>query len=372
MALRTGPVTGLAASGDGSQLAFGGADGVAQLCEVATGKVVAALGEPGSPLTGVAFHPQHPQLATIDQEGTIRIWNLAERSAIARFGSVAREAPSASVQGDLQSAAAPRITRLAYSPDGLRLVSATRMRPPEIWDVATGKLALILDRAVDGADCAAFSADGRQLIAGNGADAFLEHRRADATGSPEAGCRSGARLAPTRVDQQSRRAPLVCPRVSHSSYHRGRARRRVAPGKLCHHAGLSRQVGPGNQRKCQGDRSRQQEYERLVQRSLPRPPCRESVGVPAGLLPGPRKDRPDRRSGDTQFSGLDQRRRSRFGRRSGTVYRSGGAGIEEEAGQLRVSEYLRRHALSRRPLRRSDPAASARPRRARSKAQYGR
>jgi tetratricopeptide (TPR) repeat protein len=51
----------------------------------------------------------------------------------------------------------------------MRLVSATRMRPPEIWDVATGKLALILDRAVDGADCAAFSDDGRQLIAGIGA-----------------------------------------------------------------------------------------------------------------------------------------------------------------------------------------------------------
>jgi WD40 repeat protein/serine/threonine protein kinase len=169
LAIEAGPVTGLAASPDGSQVAWGGADGVTRICDAATGKIVATLGELGSPLTGLAFHPKVDHLATIDQEGAIRVWNLAERKAVAQFGSAAPAALSAGTQEDLQGPAAPRITRLAYSPDGMRLVAATRLRPPEIWDMATGKLALILDRAVDGADCAAFSADGRQLIAGTGA-----------------------------------------------------------------------------------------------------------------------------------------------------------------------------------------------------------
>ncbi len=164
----SGPVTGLAASVDGAQIAWGGPDGVAHVCDSATGKIVISLGNVGSPVTGVAFHPHAKLLATIDQEGTIRVWNLAEGKVVAQFGSAARDAPSAGSQEDLQGPAAPRITRLAYSPDGMRLVSATRMRPPEIFDTTTGKLALILDRAVDGADCAAFSADGRQLISGIG------------------------------------------------------------------------------------------------------------------------------------------------------------------------------------------------------------
>jgi tetratricopeptide (TPR) repeat protein len=61
------------------------------------------------------------------------------------------------------------MARLAYSPDGRRLVSATRLRPLEIWDTESGRLALVLDRVVDGADCAAFTPDGRQLYSGLGA-----------------------------------------------------------------------------------------------------------------------------------------------------------------------------------------------------------
>jgi WD40 repeat protein/serine/threonine protein kinase len=163
------PVTGLAISADGEWLAWGGPDGIAHWCTASSGKPIAELGERGSSLTGVAFHPLRNFLATINQDGVFLVWDLAARRVVSRFGSPGRDSLSASSrQEDLQRPAAPRIVRLAYSPDGMRLVCATRLRPPEIWDVTTGKLALILDRAVDGADCAGFSADGRQLIAGIG------------------------------------------------------------------------------------------------------------------------------------------------------------------------------------------------------------
>src|SRR5262249_11334181 len=132
------------------------------------GQSLATLGEGGNQVTGIAFHPDGKLLTTMNEEGTFRVWDVAERKTVAQFGGWRRVLPSESEQ-DTPSQAAPRMARLCYSPDGRRLVSTTRLRPPEIWDANTGRLALILDRAVDGADCAAFTADGRQLFSGLGA-----------------------------------------------------------------------------------------------------------------------------------------------------------------------------------------------------------
>src|SRR5262245_31806058 len=168
--LDRGPITGLAYNKDGTRLAWGGVEGTIHVCEAATGQDIDVLGNPGSPVTGVAFDPTSDALASIDRAGTIRVWDVAARKAIAKWGGSSQELPTADALSESVSGpAAPRITRLAYSPDGKRLALATRLRPPEIWDTAAGRPALILDRAVDGADCAAFTADGRQFVAGLGA-----------------------------------------------------------------------------------------------------------------------------------------------------------------------------------------------------------
>jgi WD40 repeat protein len=167
--IEQGPVTGLAYNADGSRLAWGGADGIVHVLEADTGQHVASLGNTGSAITGVAFHPRQNLLATIDRIGTFRIWDTPAQKKIAEFGGISRHPPSGGTHDEATvDSPSPRVSRLAYSPDGRRLASATRMRPPEIWDVSTGKLALILDRAVDGAEWAAFSDDGQQFIAGLG------------------------------------------------------------------------------------------------------------------------------------------------------------------------------------------------------------
>jgi tetratricopeptide (TPR) repeat protein len=117
----------------------------------------------------VAYHPHGRLLAAIDEESTFRVWELASAKKVAEFGGSRRNLASGGEELDSQHQAAPRMARLAYSPDGQRLVLSTRLRPPEIWDAVTGRLALILDRSVDGADYCAFTSDGRRLYAGLGA-----------------------------------------------------------------------------------------------------------------------------------------------------------------------------------------------------------
>jgi WD40 repeat protein/serine/threonine protein kinase len=200
------PVTALAYSTDGTQIAVGSADGRVSLCDASTGQTTLTLGQYGAPVTGVAFHPHEAVLSTVDQDGLFRVWDLGAKKEVSHFGGENRAAPL-----EIESEEAPpgstagRVIRLAYSPDGKRLTAATRLRAPEIWDAETGCLSLILDRAVDGADCASFTADGRQLVAAAGAG--LRIWNTTEQGRPER-----IRLAAERAQSWHKREAQQCRR----------------------------------------------------------------------------------------------------------------------------------------------------------------
>jgi RNA polymerase sigma factor (sigma-70 family) len=136
--------------------------GVVQVWDLGTGRQVSALaGNPGA-FDAVAFAPDGRLLATGSRDGTVRLWDVAQN----------REQQSLTLQG-------PSLPILAvtFSPDGKRLAAASGeevVRPDgrpgavTLWDVASGKVATI--RGQDGTVAAvAFSPDGKTLVSA-GAD----------------------------------------------------------------------------------------------------------------------------------------------------------------------------------------------------------
>src|SRR5262249_39252534 len=60
------------------------------------------------------------------------------------------------------------VTRLAYSPDGLRLAAASRDGSVKVWDAVTGETCLALGGRTDAVRGVAYSPDGRRLVTAAG------------------------------------------------------------------------------------------------------------------------------------------------------------------------------------------------------------
>jgi tetratricopeptide (TPR) repeat protein len=186
-------VTGLAYSPDSQLLAWGGADGMIQLCDAATGRDIRTLGPHGSAVTGVSFHPKDNRLASAGEDGTFCIWDITSGKVVKRFNqSERKENPLAEPNPNVNRKT--NIIRIAFSPDGRRLAAANPRWPLEIWDVEAGRVALILaldQEPNEGCSSAAWSADGRRLAAAFGiwvkiwdaTERSLEERRRDTEGS---------------------------------------------------------------------------------------------------------------------------------------------------------------------------------------------
>jgi WD40 repeat protein len=60
-----------------------------------------------------------------------------------------------------------RVTSVAFSGDGGRIVSGSRDRSVQVWDASTGKTLKVLEGHTDGITSVAFSSDGRRIVSGS-------------------------------------------------------------------------------------------------------------------------------------------------------------------------------------------------------------
>src|SRR5438552_12413697 len=99
-------VNALALSQNGSQYATAGADGSVKAWDINSGNLVRAFAGLAAPALAVAFHPNNQQLAGGGSDKTLLLWNAADGNVQLKF------------------AVGSEVTRLAYSPDGKKLVAA--------------------------------------------------------------------------------------------------------------------------------------------------------------------------------------------------------------------------------------------------------
>ena len=151
------PVTSLAYSPDGSALAAGGTDGRVRLWNTATGAVMGDFETAHRIVRGLAFSPDGSRLATAGADNTITLW--AVTTGDDGLITVSDPQTLAGHQGPVWS--------VAFSPDGSRLASGSVDERVRLWDVATGDEIAVLSGHTDGVTSVAFSPDGSLLASGS-------------------------------------------------------------------------------------------------------------------------------------------------------------------------------------------------------------
>ncbi|HEU4354033.1 MAG TPA: BTAD domain-containing putative transcriptional regulator [Actinomycetota bacterium] len=142
-------------SADGTIFATVGPMGRVRLWNSATGESLGTI-TTDVVVGAIAFSPTGSTLAIVHAEGesngTVELWDVAERSRIATLP----------VEGGMD----PWNGTIAFSPDGRLLASGGWDGIAHVWDVRTGKLVRELNLGLAGAFSLDFSPDGRILAVG--------------------------------------------------------------------------------------------------------------------------------------------------------------------------------------------------------------
>jgi WD40 repeat protein len=166
------PLRTVAFSPDGRHLASVGTTGEVLFCDAETGHVLQSFSSGSGIVNSLAFDPAGTRLAVGTQDRGVFVWDLLSRTAVWRytdrrvpvrhvafspcgkFLAVARsdgyvrihDATDGSRRSGFGFLANDELLRAAFSPDGSRLVTATRHMSVVLWEAPTGRAVLTLCR----------------------------------------------------------------------------------------------------------------------------------------------------------------------------------------------------------------------------------
>ena len=146
-AAHTGPVTGLAFDPSGRRVASAGADRTVRVTDLATRSAVTLSGHT-SGANGVAVAPDGKRIASAGADGTVRVWDLDSNTEVLTLRG--HEAA---------------VLAVAFSPDGWQLASAGADARVKVWDAGERQDRLPLRCRAGSALGVALSPDGTRVAA---------------------------------------------------------------------------------------------------------------------------------------------------------------------------------------------------------------
>ena len=172
-------------SPDGQSIVTASLDGTARTWAI-NGRPLAVLAGHTGAVLDARFSPDGTTVATGGEDGTIRVWDAETRRDLMRGRAAAPAPPGRRVtspSGDATATLQDRrilleradgttselaghgrvVTSVDFSPDGRRLVSASRDRDAILWDVASGKALRVMRAHFGPVSDARFSPDGRWI-----------------------------------------------------------------------------------------------------------------------------------------------------------------------------------------------------------------
>jgi WD40 repeat protein len=180
-----GLITSIRFSPDDRVILSGSSRGTLNLWEVATGTLLAPLEGHTSSVTGIAFNPANPNLAvTGSSDATIRVWDLTQRTFVARINTIPPEentgwqVQSLDISPDGTSVIAGFRRNTLTNIGALRLYSLNEVLQAGARSVQTppnlAGTAFETNGHSDDVVSVTFSPDGRQIVsAGGGNDATI-------------------------------------------------------------------------------------------------------------------------------------------------------------------------------------------------------
>jgi WD40 repeat protein len=181
--------TSVAFSPDGRQVVFGSGDSTVRVWDALLKKQLAVLSGHLASVTSVAFSPDGAELASASFDETVRVWDIQAGTEAAELQRDSLDlsdeilcsldglylASTAGVQArvwDMQTFSEisrlkghnSPVTAIAFSPDGLRIVTGADDGRVRVWDTRTGRQLAVFNGHESTVSVVAFSPDGVRII----------------------------------------------------------------------------------------------------------------------------------------------------------------------------------------------------------------